>query len=100
VRPSSPLIILFERTHANNQIQRLWSNLSKIISNTFKKSYLFLYKGKKTIETTGTGSSLLGFKVKQQKNRFRSLGVKISLEKLEEALPCILHWNKNHYVVL
>lgn len=32
---------------------------------------------------------------------FKSLGVKLSLETLEEApLPCILHWNKNHFVVL
>jgi ATP-binding cassette subfamily B protein len=32
---------------------------------------------------------------------FRTLGVKIDLEKLLEApSPCILHWNKQHYVVL
>lgn len=32
---------------------------------------------------------------------FRSLNVKISLEKLQKApLPCLLHWNKKHYVVL
>lgn len=32
---------------------------------------------------------------------FRTLGVKLSVTKLNEApLPCILHWNNNHYVVL
>jgi ATP-binding cassette subfamily B protein len=32
---------------------------------------------------------------------FRTLGVKFNLKSLEEVpLPCILHWNKEHYVVL
>lgn len=36
-----------------------------------------------------------------EKIGFRSLGVKISLGNLKEVpLPCILHWNKNHFVVL
>jgi len=31
---------------------------------------------------------------------FRSLGVKLSLNKLDEVpLPCIVHWNKVHYVI-
>ena len=31
----------------------------------------------------------------------RSMGVKLSLNKLQEVpLPCILHWNRNHFVVL
>lgn len=29
------------------------------------------------------------------------LVVKLSIKKLEEApLPCVLHWNNNHYVVV
>lgn len=52
-------------------------------------------------ETTREGSSLLGLSEASEKISFRSLGVKISLKRLIEApLPCILHWNKNHYVVL
>src|SRR5690606_19650517 len=52
-------------------------------------------------ETTRVGSSLLGLSEASEKLGFRSLGVKIDLKKLLEApLPCILHWNKNHYVVL
>lgn len=52
-------------------------------------------------ETTREGSSLLGLSEGVEEIGFRSLGVKLSYEKLMEApLPCILHWNKNHYVVL
>ncbi|NHN26672.1 peptidase domain-containing ABC transporter [Flavobacterium jejuense] len=52
-------------------------------------------------ETTREGSNLLTLSDAAESIGFRSLGIKISLDKLEEApLPCILHWNKNHYVVL
>ncbi|MDI5888456.1 peptidase domain-containing ABC transporter [Flavobacterium yafengii] len=52
-------------------------------------------------ETTRQGSNLLFLSDAAEKIGFRSLGVKVSLKLLEEApLPCILHWNKEHYVVL
>jgi ATP-binding cassette subfamily B protein len=52
-------------------------------------------------ETTRVGSSLMGLSDAVESIGFKSLGVKLSYEKLKEApLPCILHWNKNHYVVL
>ncbi len=52
-------------------------------------------------ETNREGSDLLGLSDASEKLSFRSLGVKLSLNQLLEApLPCILHWNKNHYVVL
>jgi len=52
-------------------------------------------------ETTREGSSLMGLSDAVESVGFKSLGVKLSLEKLKEApLPCILHWNKNHFVVL
>lgn len=52
-------------------------------------------------ETTREGSSLLGLSEAIEKMGFRSLGVKLSFIKLLEAsLPCIVHWNKNHYVVV
>ena len=36
-----------------------------------------------------------------EKIGFRTIGAKLSLEKLEEVpLPCVLHWNKSHYTVL
>ena len=52
-------------------------------------------------ETTREGSSLLGLSEAVESIGFRSLGVKLAYKKLLEApLPCIVHWNKNHYVVL
>ncbi len=52
-------------------------------------------------ETTREGSNLLNISDAAEKIGFRSLGVKINISKLREApLPCILHWNNNHYVVL
>lgn len=52
-------------------------------------------------ETTREGSSLMGLSDAVESIDFKSLGVKLSYQKLLEApLPCIVHWNKNHYVVL
>ena len=52
-------------------------------------------------ETTREGSNLLNLSEAAESLGFRTLGVKLNLEKLMEApLPCILHWNANHYVVL
>ncbi len=52
-------------------------------------------------ETTREGSSLLGLSEAVEQIGFRSLGVKLSLSKLDEVpLPCIVHWNKVHYVVV
>lgn len=52
-------------------------------------------------ETTRAGSNLLHLSDAAEKFGFRTLGVKLNIIKLEEVpLPCILHWNKVHYVVL
>jgi ATP-binding cassette, subfamily B, bacterial len=52
-------------------------------------------------ETTREGSNLLFLSDAAEKIGFRTLGVKLNVERLDEApLPCILHWNKEHYVVL
>lgn len=53
-------------------------------------------------ETTREGSNLYNISNTAEKIGFRTLGVKISLKKLtdEASLPCILHWNQNHFVVL
>lgn len=52
-------------------------------------------------ETTREGSNLLYLSDAAEKIGFRTLGVKLNLERLKEApLPCILHWNNEHYVVL
>jgi ATP-binding cassette subfamily B protein len=52
-------------------------------------------------ETTREGSSLLGLSDAVESIGFKSLGVKLTYAKLLEApVPCIVHWNKNHFVVV
>jgi len=47
------------------------------------------------------GVSLLGISETAEKIGFRTRGVKLSLKQLKEVtLPCILHWDQNHFVVL
>jgi len=44
---------------------------------------------------------LFGLSEAAEKIGFHTLGVQISYEKLLEVpLPCIVHWNKNHFAVL
>ncbi len=47
------------------------------------------------------GVSMLGISDAAEYIGFRTLGVKITFEQLanETLLPCILHWNQNHFVV-
>lgn len=53
------------------------------------------------IETTREGSNLLNLSNAAEGIGFRTLPVKIDLKTLVDVpLPCILHWNKNHSVVL
>ncbi len=52
-------------------------------------------------ETTREGSSLLGLSEAVESVGFKSLGIKLTYKKLLEApLPCIVHWNKNHYAIV
>ena len=53
-------------------------------------------------ETTREGSSLLGLSDAAENLGFRSLGVQIDFKTLVEEvpLPCIVHWNKQHFVVV
>lgn len=48
------------------------------------------------------GVSLLSISDAAEKIGFRTLGVRISLEQLvnEAVLPCIAHWQQNHFVVV
>jgi ATP-binding cassette subfamily B protein len=56
---------------------------------------------RKLSETTREGSSLLGISEASEQIGFRSLGIQLSYKKLKEApLPCVIHWNNDHYVVL
>jgi len=72
----------------------------KIISKFYGKQ-LSIEQLRQLSETTREGSSLLGLSEAFEKIGFRSIGLQTSLEKLYEVpLPCVLHWNKQHYVVL
>ena len=61
-----------------------------------------LEKLRKLSETTREGSSLKNIADSAEKIGFRTLGVKIDLNKLvqDAPLPCVLHWNQNHYIVV
>lgn len=51
---------------------------------------------------TREGVSMLGISDAAESIGFRTLGVRVSLEGLTDdaQLPCILHWNGNHFVVI
>ena len=50
---------------------------------------------------TREGVSMLGISEAAEKIGFRSICVQVSYEKLKEApLPCIIHWNQQHFVVV
>lgn len=61
-----------------------------------------LQKLRQISETTREGASLHAIADAAEKIGFRSLGVKVSLQKLllDAPLPCILHWQQKHFVVL
>lgn len=50
---------------------------------------------------TREGVSMLGISEAAESIGFRATGVRITLEQLKNEcpLPCILHWNQNHFVV-
>ena len=72
----------------------------KIIAKHYGKT-IGIQQLREISETTREGSNLLYLSDAAEKLGFRTLGLKLTTKKLEEApLPCILHWNKDHYVVL
>ena len=72
----------------------------KIIAKHYGKT-LNIQTLRKLSETTREGTNLLTLSDAAENIGFRSIGVKLNANKLEEApLPCILHWNKEHFVVL
>ncbi|MFD2563287.1 peptidase domain-containing ABC transporter [Aquimarina rubra] len=72
----------------------------KIISKHYGKTINLSYI-RQLSETQRDGSSLMGLSGAAETIGYRSLGIKAPLEKLIDApLPCLLHWNENHFVVL
>lgn len=72
----------------------------KIISKFYGR-LLNIQKLRVLSETTRIGSNLKNIANAAEKIGFRSMAVKIDYKKLLEApLPCIIHWNKTHFIVL
>ncbi len=72
----------------------------KIVAKHYGKT-IHIQNLRNLAETTREGSSLLGLSEAAEKIGFHTIGVKVNFEKLLEApLPCIVHWNKNHFAVL
>jgi ATP-binding cassette subfamily B protein len=72
----------------------------KIIAKHYGKT-ISVEELRKLSETTREGSTLLNLSDTAEKIGFRTLGVKLSTQTLKEAtLPCILHWNNDHFVAL
>ena len=72
----------------------------RIIAKYYGKTYT-LQTLRERCFITREGVSLLGISDAAEYIGFRTIGVKISLKQLmdEATLPCILHWNQNHFVV-
>ena len=72
----------------------------RMVSNHYGKS-ISQQKIIKLSETNRSGSSLSNIATAAEQIGFRTLGVKLNFEKLknEAPLPCIIHWNQNHFVV-
>ena len=73
----------------------------RMVSKHYGRS-ISLEKLRNLSETTREGSSLSKIADSAEKIGFRTLGVKLSFEKLKQdaPFPAILHWNQNHFVVV
>lgn len=73
----------------------------RIISSFYGKSYS-LSGLRSKCHISREGVSLLGISDAAETIGFRTAGVKITWEQLEEEanLPCIVHWNQRHFVVV
>ncbi|MCY0971132.1 peptidase domain-containing ABC transporter [Chryseobacterium wangxinyae] len=73
----------------------------RIISKYYGKE-LPIQKIRSISETTRLGSSLLGLRNAAKILGFKTLGVQINFKELvnDLPLPSIVHWNKNHFVVI
>ncbi|MBL7811217.1 MAG: peptidase domain-containing ABC transporter [Bacteroidetes bacterium] len=73
----------------------------RIIAKHYGKNYSLPHL-RELSYTTREGSSLSQLGRAAEAIGFRSLGAKISFQQLrdEAPLPCIAHWNQNHYIVV
>jgi ATP-binding cassette subfamily B protein len=71
-----------------------------MIANKFGKKYSLQFLRENSF-ITREGVSLSGINEAANKIGFETISAKLITEKLiEMPLPCILHWNQNHFVVL
>ncbi len=72
----------------------------KIISKHYGK-LVDIQSLRELAETTRMGSNLFGVSTAAEAIGFRSLALQVNYQQLRQAqLPCILHWNHDHFVVL
>lgn len=73
----------------------------KMVAKFHGKSYSLNELRSKSF-ITREGVSLLGISEAAEAIGFRTMGVKIPFDKLTEdaPMPCIVHWNQNHFAVL
>ena len=73
----------------------------RMIAKYYGRNYTLQYLRERSF-ITRAGVSMLGISDAAETIGFRTCGVRITLEQLknEVDLPCILHWNQNHFVVL
>jgi len=73
----------------------------RIIAKYYRRD-ISLPKLRKLTETTREGASLRRLSKASEKIGFRTLGIKSTFKKFEREvpLPCIVHWNQEHFVVV
>jgi ATP-binding cassette subfamily B protein len=73
----------------------------RMIAKYYGRSYTLQTLREKSF-ITREGVSMLGISDAAESIGMHTTGVRITLEQLEKdvPLPCILHWNQNHFVVL
>ena len=73
----------------------------RMIAKYYGKSYS-LQNLREKAQINREGVSLLGISEAAEKLGFRSRGIKVSYQKLQKdaPLPCIVHWDQNHFAVV
>lgn len=73
----------------------------RMIAKFYGKSYSAVFL-RERCHTTREGVSMLNISDAAESIGFRTSGVKLSFDRLKEdvQLPCIVHWNQNHFAVV
>ncbi|PIP54520.1 MAG: ABC transporter ATP-binding protein, partial [Bacteroidetes bacterium CG23_combo_of_CG06-09_8_20_14_all_32_9] len=73
----------------------------RMLAKHYGRSYTLQYLRERSF-ITREGVSLLGISDAAENIGFKTMGVKISFEQLqnEAPLPCIVHWKQNHFITV